>query len=39
VVFALSLTVVEASAPRGLDNALIPVAGALAFDAWLRATV
>lgn len=39
VVFALSLTVVEAAAPRGLDNALIPVAGALAFDAWLRAAV
>jgi len=39
VVFALSLTVVEALAPRGLDNALIPVAGALAFDAWLGAAL
>jgi phytol kinase len=37
VVFALTLTVVEAAAPRGVDNLLIPVVGALAFDAWLRA--
>lgn len=37
VVFALTLTAVEAVAPRGVDNALIPVVGALAFDGWLRA--
>lgn len=30
--FALALTMVEALAPRGLDNALIPIAGVLAFN-------
>lgn len=35
VAFALALTVVEALAPDGLDNALIPIAGVLAFDVCL----
>lgn len=37
-VFAFALTVVEALAPYGLDNVLIPVAGVLAFDRWLIGT-
>lgn len=37
VVFTLTVTVVEAVAPRGIDNLLIPVVGAVAFEAWLLA--
>ena len=34
LVSALTMTVVEALAPHGLDNLLIPIVGVMAFDGW-----